>query len=192
MRLSIGMGLFDFIRMRTTSFSPQELVDPASSLGYRITESLVVWEKRSWFGHGSGAPDYLYFTQLGNSKFINWWSIHSEYFELLHKYGFVGMGLFMWFLLVLMIRALRMAFHAKAFVSAMGFLVLTTVINHALVSITSGYLIRENVMLYLVLMVGIVERFHPRTRASRLRAARERAPSGPVLSALPATERGEA
>lgn len=189
MRLSIGMGLFEFIHMRTTSFAPQELVDPGSSLGYRIHESLVVWEKRSWFGHGSGARVYLYFTQLGNSKFINWWSIHSEYFELLHKYGFVGLGLFMWFLAALMIRARRMAFHGNAFVSAMGFLVLTTILNHALVSVTSGYLIRENVMLYLVLMVGIVERFHPRVLVSRLRAARGNRPSGPARSALPAAER---
>ena len=46
--------------------------------------------------------------------------------------------------------------------SAIGFAVLITLCNHCLVSITSGYLIRENVMLYMVLLVGMAERYLPR------------------------------
>jgi hypothetical protein len=170
LRISVGMSMVSFIHARLTAVRPQELIDPSSSLGYRIHESLVVWGKRSFFGHGSGARLYLYFTQLGLSKFINWWSIHSEYFELLHKYGFFGLGLFMWFIVSMLRRSLRIARSEQAFVSAMGFIVLTTVLNHCVVSITSGYLIRENVMLWLVLMVGIAERYYPRVAVDKGRA----------------------
>ena len=162
LRLSLGVGILEFIQSRMMAHSNNELINPYSSLGYRIHESLVVWEKRTWFGHGSGARLYLYFTQMGMSKFINWWSIHSEYFEILHKYGFVGLGIFMVFLIGLIRRAYRIAMHGKAFPSAMGFLAFSIMINHCLVSITSGYLIRENIMLLMVLMVGIVERYYPR------------------------------
>jgi hypothetical protein len=162
LRLSVGSGVIDFVQTRLFQHSNNEFINPFSSLGYRIHESLVVWEKRTWFGHGSGARLYLFFTQLGLSKFINWWSIHSEYFEILHKYGFIGLGIFMTFIMSLMWRAYRIAMRGKAFPSAMGFLVFTTLINHCLVSITSGYLIRENVMIFLVVLIGIVERYHPR------------------------------
>jgi O-antigen ligase/polysaccharide polymerase Wzy-like membrane protein len=162
LRLSVGTGLIDFVQTRLMAHSNNEFINPYSSLGYRIHESLVVWEKRTWFGHGSGARLYLFFTQMGLSKFINWWAIHSEYFEILHKYGFVGLGIFMAFILTLMWRAFRMAMRGKAFPSALGFLVFTTLVNHCLVSITSGYLIRENVVIYLVMLIGIVERYYPR------------------------------
>lgn len=162
LRLSLGVGVLEFIQTRMMAHSNNELINPYSSLGYRIHESLVVWEKRTLFGHGSGARLYLYFTQMGMSEFVNWWSIHSEYFEILHKYGFVGLGIFMIFIISLIRRAYRMAMHGKTFPSAMGFLVFSILINHCLVSITSGYLIRENIMLLMVLMVGIVERYYPR------------------------------
>jgi hypothetical protein len=178
-RITIGVGLLEFVQNRLMAHSNNELVNPYSSLGYRLHESMVVWEKRSWFGHGSGARLYLFFTQMGMSKFINWWSIHSEYFEILHKYGFIGLGIFMWFILSLIRRSFRIAIHGKAFPSAMGYLALTTLLNHCLVSITSGYLIRENVMLYMVLMVGIVERYYPRVFPGIA--------AGPVPAAAPAS-----
>jgi hypothetical protein len=172
LRATSGVGVLDFVQTRMMAHSNNEFINPYSSLGYRIHESLVVWEKRTWFGHGSGARLYLFFTQLGMSKFVNWWSIHSDYFEILHKYGFIGLGIFMWFILGLIRRSLGMAMKGKAFPSAMGFLVFTTLINHCLVSITSGYLIRESVMLYMVLITGIVERYHPRVFPSSLPAER--------------------
>jgi O-antigen ligase len=162
LRISAGVGFLHFVQTRLMAHESNELINPYSSLGYRIHESLVVWEKRTWFGHGSGARLYIFFTQMGMSKFINWWSIHSEYFEILHKYGFLGLGIFMTFILGLLLRAYRIAVHGKAFTSGLGFLVFTTLTNHCLVSITSGYLVRENVMLYMVLLVGIVERYYPR------------------------------
>ncbi|MBW8886719.1 MAG: O-antigen ligase family protein, partial [Fibrobacteres bacterium] len=162
LRLSSGTGLGGFILNRLTAHSANELVNPWSSLGYRIHESLVVWQKRTWFGHGSGARLYLFFTQLGMSKFINWWSIHSEYFETLHKYGFIGLGLLVWFLAATLRRALRLALRSARYPSTIGFAVLITLLNHCLVSITSGYLIRENVMLYMVVLVCMVERYLPR------------------------------
>jgi O-antigen ligase len=171
-RLSVGIGLLEFISMRAMAFSPGELVDPYSSLGYRIHESLVVWEKRSLFGHGSGARLYLFFTQLQINGFLDWWSIHSEYFEILHKYGFVGLGLFLWFLLALARRALSLSLSRRTLPSALGLVAMATVLNHSLVSITSGYLIRENVMLWLVLMVGIVDRYQPLAASAKARSSR--------------------
>jgi hypothetical protein len=183
LRISMGVGVLEFVQARMMTHSNNELVNPYSSLGYRIHESLVVWEKRTWFGHGSGARLYLFFTQLGMSKFINWWSIHSEYFEMLHKYGFVGLGIFMWFILSLLRRSLRMGMRGKAFPSALGFVAFTTLLNHCLVSITSGYLVRENVMLYMVLLVGIVERYYPRVFPAESPApAREGAAAAPAAN----------
>lgn len=166
-RLALGKGILDFVQARLSSAQPDELIDPFSSMGYRLHESAAVWEKRSWFGHGSGARLYLFFTQLGMSKFINWWSIHSEYFELLHKYGFLGLGLFMAFLAVLLRRSWQVAGRPNRAVSALGLVALLTVLNHMLVSVTSGYLIRENVMIWLVLMVVIAHRYRPRAAESR-------------------------
>jgi hypothetical protein len=169
LRLSSGTGLGGFLLHRLTAHSANELINPWSSLGYRIHESLVVWQKRTWFGHGSGARLYLFFTQLGMSKFINWWSIHSQYFAILHKYGFIGLGLFLWFLAATLRRALRLAMRGARYPSTIGFAALITLINHCLVSITSGYLIRENVMLYMVAIVCMVECYLPRSGACEKR-----------------------
>jgi O-antigen ligase len=163
LRVSTGKGLEGYLLDRLTAHQAGELVNPWSSLGYRIHESLAVWEKRTWFGHGSGARLYLFFTQLGMSKYINWWSIHSEYFEMLHKYGFVGLGIFLWFLGAVLIRARRLAMQGARFPSAIGFVALITLVNHCVVSITSGFLVRENVMLYMAMIVGMVEYYLPRT-----------------------------
>ncbi|GEM_PF-2755929 len=195
LRVAMGRGLYEFVISRMMSMDNHELVNPYSSLGYRIHESLVVWDKRTWFGHGSGARLYLFFTQLGMSKFINWWSIHSEYFEILHKYGFIGLGIFMTFLATLMRRAYRIAVHGKAFPSALGFVAFTTLLNHCLVSITSGYIIRENVMLYLVILVGIVERYYPRVFPSLAAPAATMATglaAGSVAGAEPGPASGSA
>lgn len=163
LRVSTGKGLEGYLLNRLTAHQAGELVNPWSSLGYRIHESLAVWEKRTWFGHGSGARLYLFFTQLGMSKYINWWSIHSEYFEMLHKYGFVGLGIFLWFLGAVLKRARRLAMQGARFPSTIGFVALITLVNHCVVSITSGFLIRENVMLYMAMIVGMVEYYLPRT-----------------------------
>jgi O-antigen ligase len=162
LRFSSGKGAADFLMNRLSASQSNELVDPWSSLGYRIHESLVVWEKRTWFGHGSGARLYIFFTQLGMSKFINWWSIHSEYFEILHKYGFAGLGLFLWFLAATLRRAWKVAMSGSRYPSAIGYVAVITLVNHGVVSITSGYLVRENVMLYMVLVVAMVERYRSR------------------------------
>ncbi len=87
--------LLDFVVHRLMAFDEHELIDPYSSLGYRLNESFVVWEKASFFGHGPGARVHLFFTQIGFSKFMDWWSIHSGFLDLLHKYGFLGLAIFL-------------------------------------------------------------------------------------------------
>jgi hypothetical protein len=155
-----GASVLTLISKRMTSMSDNELIDPFSSLGYRLHESYVVWLNRTWLGHGSGAKLKIYFTQFhGEGKIINWWSIHSEYFEALHKYGYVGLALMCLFFISLFFRGMSITKSRNGFKANMGAIIACTVLNHAIVSITAGYLIRENVMIYLVFIFGIAINF---------------------------------
>ncbi|HLP41064.1 MAG TPA: O-antigen ligase family protein [Fibrobacteria bacterium] len=147
--------------------TPTEFIDPYASLGYRIHESLVVWEQRTWLGHGTGARLHLFFTQMGKSGMMDWWSIHSEYFEVLHKYGFVGLGLFLLLLGAMAVSAFRLAWSRQAVPSAMGYSVLLAVTNHAVASITSGYIIREHTAIYFAFLVVVLDRFGAARCAAR-------------------------
>lgn len=173
LRLTINYDITARVRDRfAQGGSVSELINPYSSLGYRLHESYAVWEQRSWFGHGTGARLHLFFTQMGKSEMMDWWAIHSEYFEILHKYGFVGLALFLLLLGMMAWRALRLALMKKSVHSAMGFSVLLSLANHAVASITSGYIIREHVAIYLVVLIVILERFYPAVLRSREAAAR--------------------
>jgi O-Antigen ligase len=164
MRITRGSGILGFVGSRMTQISPTELVDPYSSLGYRLHESYEVWLDRSTFGHGSGARLRLFFTQMSTNKIMDWWSIHSQYFEVLHKYGFVGLAIFLSLFLSLGVKSFRISRSSKRFISTIGFVVLLCLINHSIVSITSRYLIRDNVMLAIALFFALSERYSQRPR----------------------------
>lgn len=184
LKVAMNFSVIGKITGRLGQGSVVELADPYSSMGYRLHESYVVWENRTWLGHGSGAGLHLFFTQLGKSQVMDWWGIHSEYFEVLHKYGFIGLGLFLVFLGMLAWRAMRIAMSPKILDRSMGLAVLLCLSNHAVASITSGYLIREHVMIFLLLLIVITERFHPAAaRSRRLSKSRIRAAHHPMPAA---------
>jgi hypothetical protein len=47
----------------------------------------------------------------------------------------------------------------KRFTRTFGTIIFLTLLNHCVVSITSQYFFKENVMMYIVLLIGIVERY---------------------------------
>jgi hypothetical protein len=126
-------------------------------MGYRIYESYMVWRNKTLFGHGSGARILLLFTQWYPPRFIKWWAIHSGYFDLLHKYGFIGLGLYISIILLMLKRGMFLMRTRKRITQTFGTIVFLTLLNHAAVSITSQCFFRENVMIYIVLLIGIVE-----------------------------------
>jgi hypothetical protein len=134
-----------------STFSIIELADPFSSMGYRLHESWAIWDQRTFFGHGTGATLRLYFTQLGLSQFYDWWSIHSGYFEILHKYGFLGLGIFTWMYVAFLIRAKRHLASPDKFTQIFGGVLFAVLVNHAVVSITTGYFLRWAVLLWIIL-----------------------------------------
>jgi len=152
----------NFVQDRMSSGTNNALINPSSSLGYRIYESSMVWKNRTFWGHGPGAKLYLFFTLSHNKKWTQWWGIHSGYFEMLHKYGFFGMGLFFIFVLIFLFRSFRMILYPKAFISSMGSISFFTLVNHLIISVTSGYLIRDNIVVFLVLIISIVENYYYR------------------------------
>lgn len=152
-----------FIRRRFGDGGINEFIDPFASMGYRIHESLAVWTQRTVFGHGTGASLHLYFTQLNNAKFMDWWSIHSGYFEVLHKFGFVGLALFLWLFGAYYFLGRRLAKSPSRVVATFGGIIATVIINHTVVSITSGYFFRHASIVWLPLFF-IAERLRPRRR----------------------------
>lgn len=145
-QIMTGMEIQDFVKTRMSMMEPAELVNPYTSIGYRIHESWAVWDQRTWLGHGPGATIYLFFTQLRYNKFMEWWAIHSGYFEILHKYGFVGLGLLFLMFGSLFVQGWRMAKARATPVRAVGSIIMLLLINHAVVSITSGYFLRPHVV----------------------------------------------
>jgi len=152
--LVIGQSIADLFLNRLAGFSPTELADPYSSMGYRLHESWAIWDERTFFGHGTGATIRLFFTQLGVNGYIDWWAIHSGYFELLHKFGFFGLALFAWLYVSIFHRGWRLARKPSRHAKVFGILVMTLVINHAVVSITSGYFLRWAVLIWILLIYG--------------------------------------
>jgi hypothetical protein len=154
---NVGMGLLtgqtmaSLLMSRMSTFSIIELADPFSSMGYRLHESWAIWDQRTFFGHGTGATLRLYFTQLGLSQFYDWWSIHSGYFEILHKYGFLGLGIFAWLYVAFLLRAKRHLASPDKFTQLFGGVLFAVLVNHAVVSITTGYFLRWAVLLWVIL-----------------------------------------
>jgi hypothetical protein len=144
------------ITKRMTDFKVEELINPASSTGYRIYESYMVIRNASWFGHGSGARLHLVDTP-GKMKWHYWWSIHDEYLEILHKYGFFGLGIFLLLLSVYIYKAVILAFHRNSTLQTIGLITLLIMLQHCIISITSGYLIRDNIVPFIALLISLVE-----------------------------------
>jgi hypothetical protein len=133
-----GVPLQEFVTRRSGDLDLLGFLDPYSSMGYRIHESWAVWDERTFWGHGPGATLNLFFTQLNKSEFMDWWSIHSGYFEILHKQGFVGVFLMGGMGLALSVSAWRLVRRKKKWERAAGAAVLLMLFNHAVYSITSN------------------------------------------------------
>lgn len=142
--LVTGKSILELVIDRLNFFSAIELIDPYSSMGYRLHESWAVWDERTWFGHGPGATLNLFFTQMDKSDYLDWWSIHSGYFEILHKYGFVGLILMGWMWLGLFGAAWKVSRNGDAASRAGGMAVQLMLLNHAVYSITSNEFNRPN------------------------------------------------
>jgi hypothetical protein len=169
-----------FLLKRLTEGGKDELISPYASLGYRIYESYNVWLHRSFWGHGTGSFLYLFQTQMHINKFINWWSIHCEYMEILHKWGFFGLGLYVWFLVVYFITSFKLMLSKKKFTSSLGAIAFLIFFNTAITSLTSGYIFRANMILLDILLVGIVVNYSNRSNHMKKNYGAE------VSDALPA------
>ena len=96
-----------------------------------------------------------------------WWSIHSEYMEILHKWGFCGLGLYFLFLGVYLFNAIRLALSKNKFIAGIGAIAFLTIANTAVVSITSGYMTRVNMLMWDIIMIGAVIYYGNRTRKKK-------------------------
>jgi hypothetical protein len=165
--LLFKFDVFALIIGRMSEFSVSDIINPYSSVGYRIYESYMVLQNLSWFGHGSGAYIFLHFTQGGYDKPMYWWSIHSQYFELLHKYGIVGLVLWLGLFGMLLKQSYSLIISNRHFPAIIGGLVFTLVLNHLIVSISSSYLFKENVMFFIALLIGVTDVYYQREKTLR-------------------------
>ena len=179
-QVALHTDIVSFLLKRLTQGEKNELVSPYASLGYRIYESYNVWLHRSFWGHGTGSFLYMFQTQMHMFKFVNWWSIHCEYMEILHKWGFFGLGLYLWFLTVYFITSFKLMLSKKKFISSLGAIAFFLFFNTAITSITSGYVFRANIILLDILLVGIVVNYSNRNNRMKKNHGAE------VSDALPA------
>lgn len=157
-----GFRITDIIAHRMMAFSSDELINPFSSLGYRIYESYVVLKNMTIFGHGSGATLYLFFTQTAEPKFMYWWSIHSQYFEFLHKFGIIGLSIWIVLIVKILFSAKVLINNSNSFTKTIGFIIYLVILNHSFVSITSSYLFKENVSFFIAVLIGLTQYYHVR------------------------------
>jgi O-antigen ligase len=148
--------LTGLITSRLNDFKIEELINPASSTGYRLYESFMVIREASLFGHGSGARIHLVDT-IGNTKWHHWWSIHNEYIEILHKYGFIGLGIFLLLLIIYFFKSAVLIFHHKSSLQTIGLITFLIMLQHCIISMTSGYIIRDNIVPFLAILFSLVE-----------------------------------
>jgi O-antigen ligase len=159
--LVVAQGLFNnkltnLITERLYDFKVEEVINPASSTGYRIYESYMVIRNASWFGHGSGSRLHLVDTQ-GEKKWHDWWSIHCEYFEIIHKYGYVGLGIFFLLLSLYFYKSFILVLQRNSLLHTIGLIALLIMLQHCIISVTSGYIIRDDIVPFLALLISLVE-----------------------------------
>jgi hypothetical protein len=175
MQLFLGIDLGTYLIKRLTSFNTGDQANPFSSIGYRFYESYCVWLQHTFWGHGTGARLFLFETQGGTYKFINWWSIHSEYMEIIHKWGIFGLGLYFVFIAFFIKQSFQLMLSKKKFISAIGAVTFLTFVNTLVISLTSGYAMRANMIIYDVLLVSMVSYYINRTK--HMAAIRRRTPA---------------
>lgn len=166
----LQIDVVGLISNRLGQYSDNELINPFSSMGYRVYESFMVWREMTFFGHGSGATIYLFFPHFQPPRWLHWWSIHSEYFEILHKYGIMGLGIFLIFLTAFLVKSFKLMMSTKSFGSLMGAISFLSLLNHMIVSITSGHIVRECDAYFIMLILGITEvysRSHPQKSSNK-------------------------
>jgi hypothetical protein len=175
MQVFLGTDLWTFLIKRLTSFKSGDPINPFSSIGYRFYESYCVLLHRTFWGHGTGAYLFIFETQGKGYKWVNWWSIHSEYMEVIHKWGIFGLGLYLVFLGFILKQSFQLLLSKKKFIAAMGAIAFFTIVNTLIISITSGYFFRVNMIMFDVIIVGIVANYYYRLR--RIKAIRRRRPA---------------
>jgi O-antigen ligase len=146
-----GTSLQDIILKRFTSIEPDEFINPYTSIGYRVHESWTVWDQRTIFGHGTGATLHIFTTLYRPGFYMDWWSIHNGYFEILHKFGFVGLGIFLWMYTALLTSGWRKARSGSRATALFGNIIVAVLLNHAFVSITAGYFLRWGTVVLMLL-----------------------------------------
>ena len=78
----LGVNPFEFIVNRFGDVKGDEAINPLSSGGFRIYETIKVLSNLTWFGHGMKAPLFLY--RPWERREGDWYGIHSQYIEILH------------------------------------------------------------------------------------------------------------
>lgn len=150
----IGFDMIRFMAVRLTQISSEELVSPNASLGFRIYEALNVLKDVSLFGHGAGARLFIYIPWANINRFVKWWYIHSEYFEVLHKYGILGLFTLLVFFSIAVFRSVVLSFSSSRGKRAIGRVSSGVIVTTMLLSVTSGYLTRPNTLLILVAVIA--------------------------------------
>jgi O-antigen ligase len=159
-----GFDTFTFIETRLNEKAIDEFSNPSSSMGHRIYESYMVWQNRTFFGHGPGSKIYMYVALQGWQRFMHWWAIHSGYFEILHKYGFIGLFLFISLLVSLIVRASYLTKCKHRLICLIGYSLASFFIYISVVSITSGYFLRPTVVIVEALFIAIIEAYYIRQK----------------------------
>jgi O-antigen ligase len=159
LELTLNLNVAHYVTERLSERQKYELINPYSSMGFRVYESYMVYKHRSLFGHGSGARLYMFHPLRG--MWINWWYFHSEYFEMLHKYGYVGVVLLLIIIVLTLSRSFKMFIHPKKTIRTLGAISFCSLLSISIFSVTSGYLSRPNVMFLLLLIYGCTEKYYP-------------------------------
>lgn len=164
--LVFQFNLITFVQNRFMQNEKNELATPTSSMGYRLYECYTVYQHATFLGHGSGARLHIYMPFINKNKAIEWWAIHSEYFEVLHKYGYFGLALFLALLVTTTVKAFRLACSPRFSTKIYGYVALTTMLILVELSITSGYIRRPNSVYLTMLVIGMVEYYYPRRKVT--------------------------
>jgi len=172
----LGVSTTELITKRLHSSEKGEEKSPWSSTGYRVYEAVMVWKNRTFWGHGTGATLHIVATQIAalnpNDKHANkwwyWWGIHSEYVKILHFYGFAGLFLYISCIITTIITGFRLFTNKKRFIAILGAMIFAITIAHAIISISSGYIIRDNVVPFFIFVFSIAIAYTPVKRSRKI------------------------
>ncbi|OGJ89106.1 MAG: hypothetical protein A2268_08905 [Candidatus Raymondbacteria bacterium RifOxyA12_full_50_37] len=146
-KVTIGIDVLGIITQRFGDLQPTELINPFTSMGYRVYESLMVLQQTSVFGHGFKAPLHLYLPFF--NKTDDWYGIHDQYLDILYNTGVVGLILFFIFAGLYLVSAYRLSKDPNSNRAFWGKFIFLSFINTLMISITSGFFNRFSSCLFL-------------------------------------------